>query len=128
LSCWRVKLKNNIYLIKKNKKINRVNSDQLVKLMTRVNSIRITPWKENKKITKLNKKNIPLKRTQKINRVNLSNLRLESRDQDKTIESKSKKFMKLNSQLTYYWKIKLKIKLIRKNSSSPLGQIVKSAT
>jgi hypothetical protein len=128
LSCWRVKLKNNIYLIKKNKKINRVNSDQLVKLMTRVNSIRITPWKENKKITKLNKKYIPLKRTQKINRVNLSNLRLESRDQDKTIESKSKKFMKLNSQLTYYWKIKLKIKLIRKNSSSPLGQIVKSAT
>jgi hypothetical protein len=32
----------------------------------------------------------------------LSNPRLESRDQDKTIENKLKKFMKPSSQLTYY--------------------------
>jgi NADPH-dependent 7-cyano-7-deazaguanine reductase QueF-like protein len=48
--------------------------------------------------------------------VNLQNLQHKSWDQNNTIESKSLKITKLSFQPTKYWKVKSKIKLIRKNN------------
>jgi hypothetical protein len=67
---------------------------------------------------KINKKKWP-----ESTKVNLINLWLELWDWNNTIKIKLRKIMKLNSQSTYYWKMNLKKKSIKKeqkkNSSKP---------
>jgi len=58
---------------------------------------------------KINKKKWP-----ESTKVNLINLWLELWDWNNTIKIKLRKIMKLNSQSTYYWKMNLKKKSIKK--------------